>query len=591
MKVIRSLFFVVLLTCFCACGNKPYPRAMQMADSLVNAHPDSALVLLEQLKGSIEEEPEATQMYYQLLTIKAEDKACITHTSDSIIKKVVNYYRKGKDEKYLPEAYYHAGRVCRDLGDAPQALEYFQEAIETSKKSTDYKLIGLMYNQIGMLYLYQDIYIESLDNFKKSSHFAELSGDSTLLSYTLRDIGRAFTGLNNVDSTLYYYKKAEQTARKINNINLAGIINQEVAGIYTQLGEFEKAHNAIQSSLYSSERIYAAYYATLAEFYHGTGKADSAQYYYTKSLSTGNHYHKQGGYKGLSKIARQQGRYVEAFGYMDKYLAYTDSIHKMTDAEVFQKVNALYNYQLREKENYQLEAVARRQKSWITVLIASLFITALTIVGICIIYHQYKRQRQMQIDQLQERHKRIEEEQYYNSQQHVLENEKRIEEMRKLLDSECQKGNIRNILQKSEKELLELTNKQIEIRQKIQAISETALKESQIYKDFRHVAGLEGFEDKSEKKNITAEDWIMLAEILDQTYNNFTQRLQTFYPNMSKQELYISMLIKIDIPIFGIATLIARSKQAVSSARKMLYEKTHNQQSTPNQWDDFIKRF
>lgn len=69
MKVIRSLFFVVLLTCFCACGNKPYPRAMQMADSLVNAHPDSALVLLEQLKGSIEEEPEATQMYYQLLTI------------------------------------------------------------------------------------------------------------------------------------------------------------------------------------------------------------------------------------------------------------------------------------------------------------------------------------------------------------------------------------------------------------------------------------------------------------------------------------------------------------------------------------------
>lgn len=84
MKVIRSLFFVVLLTCFCACGNKPYPRAMQVADSLVNTHPDSALVLLEQLKDSIEEEPEATQMYYQLLTIKAKDKPYPVFTSDSL---------------------------------------------------------------------------------------------------------------------------------------------------------------------------------------------------------------------------------------------------------------------------------------------------------------------------------------------------------------------------------------------------------------------------------------------------------------------------------------------------------------------------
>ncbi len=87
-------------------------------------------------------------MYYQLLTIKARDKAYITHTSDSLILEVLHYYEKRKDKKHLPEAYYYAGRIYRDLGDAPQALEYFFKAIDVSSACMNYRLTSRINRQI-----------------------------------------------------------------------------------------------------------------------------------------------------------------------------------------------------------------------------------------------------------------------------------------------------------------------------------------------------------------------------------------------------------------------------------------------------------
>lgn len=130
MKWPEPLLIIILLPLyFLSCDSKPYPQVLQLADSLANTCPDSAIVLLEQFKNSASQESKETQMYYQLLTIKARDKAYITHTSDSLILEVLHYYEKREDKKHLPEAYYYAGRIYRNLGDAPQALEYFFKAI------------------------------------------------------------------------------------------------------------------------------------------------------------------------------------------------------------------------------------------------------------------------------------------------------------------------------------------------------------------------------------------------------------------------------------------------------------------------------
>ena len=90
MKWPEPLLIIILLPLyFLSCDSKSYPHVLQLADSLANTCPESAIALLEQFKDSASQESKETQMYYQLLTIKARDKAYITHTSDTYRKHTI----------------------------------------------------------------------------------------------------------------------------------------------------------------------------------------------------------------------------------------------------------------------------------------------------------------------------------------------------------------------------------------------------------------------------------------------------------------------------------------------------------------------
>lgn len=53
MKWPEPLLIIILLPLyFLSCDSKPYPQVLQLADSLANTCPDSAIVLLEQFKDS-----------------------------------------------------------------------------------------------------------------------------------------------------------------------------------------------------------------------------------------------------------------------------------------------------------------------------------------------------------------------------------------------------------------------------------------------------------------------------------------------------------------------------------------------------------
>ena len=393
MKKVRLLFPILLLMCICACTNKPYPQSLRVADSLIHNNPDSAVILLEELKRSMAFEPQATQMYYQLLTIKAKDKAYITHTSDSLIKTVVKYYEERKDRERLPETYYYAGRVYRDLGDAPQALEYLQKAIESTKDCTDYRLISRIYSQTGTLYLYQDTYDQALEVFRKAYQYCLSDKDSIGMVYSLRDIGRTFTTLNCADSALYYYKGALNYAEQIHNNHLVGVVQAELSGLYIQLEMYPEAFTAIQcSNKYIKGHNIAPFYAILADYYYYTNQLDSATFYYTQTASFDDLYQKQGSYKGLGNIARKKGQYKEAMEYFDKYLICTDSIKDITNTETIRKMQSLYNYQLKEKENSRLQHQAANYKLWNILLVFSL----LSLVFLFIAYHQFRKKKEQQ---------------------------------------------------------------------------------------------------------------------------------------------------------------------------------------------------
>lgn len=581
MKKIRLLFPILLLMCICACTNKPYPQSLRVADSLIHNNPDSAVILLEELKRSMAFEPQATQMYYQLLTIKAKDKAYITHTSDSLIKTVVKYYEERKDRERLPETYYYAGRVYRDLGDAPQALEYLQKAIESTKDCTDYRLISRIYSQTGTLYLYQDTYDQALEVFRKAYQYCLSDKDSIGMVYSLRDIGRTFTTLNCADSALYYYKGALKYAEQIHNNHLVGVVQAELSGLYIQLEMYPEAFTAIQcSNKYIKGHNIAPFYAILADYYYYTNQLDSATFYYTQTASFDDLYQKQGSYKGLGNIARKKGQYKEAMEYFDKYLICTDSIKDITNTETIRKMQSLYNYQLKEKENSRLQHQAANYKLWNILLVFSL----LSLVFLFIAYHQFRKKKEQQRLVKQERIKQIQKDRYAQSNTYLEKNKEQIKEVElSLHKAEIEKDQLRQDLLKAQKSLIEKTNEQITATQRVQKQSELALKHSDIYKKF-HFA-VQGSDEK-----IGNDDWKELMCAVDEAYNQFTTRLLELYP-MKTIEIQVCVLIKIGLSPAQIAFITIRSRQAISSIRKRLYSKVMGKDGTPEQWDNFISTF
>ena len=75
---------------------------------------------------------------------------------------------------------------------------------------------------------------------------------------------------------------------------------------------------------------------------------------------------------------------------------------------------------------------------------------------------------------------------------------------------------------------------------------------------------------------------------LDSTYNNFTGILRSAYPKISKQELLVCCLIKLEIPLKGIAGLINRGPSAVTNLRKKLYWKLFQEEGTVKDFDQYI---
>lgn len=600
MKAIKLLIAIALLSAIYSCGNKPYPHLMQTADSLVDTHPDSALSLLSQLKKSIDKEPEATQMHYRILTIKAKENKHILFTSDSLVIPLLDYYEKKKDKERLPEIYYYAGMIYRIMGDSPQAQIYLRKALDAYKGSTNYRILYKIYHHLGMMCHYNPpTHAKSIPLFKTANRYAELTADSTLMTYGLLFIARGYQG-ENIDSLSLYYKKASDMARQINDTELYTDINVECGMCYFQEKEYQKAYDVLQTVHADSIKSLPTYYSTCTQLFYETGRWDSARHYCEKMLSINNQYHnkdayykdQENGYKMMSRIADRQGKTAEALEYLNQSMLYADSLLIAAITTIDERDSWLHNYQAREKENQRLENVVQKQENRIVMLSAG--ITCLTILALSagIIYVLRRKQKAILAERQREKLKSITEEQYRSSQEFIIANEKYIELIKEKQKSiENKKNEMEKTLQEAEKELLELTNRQVETKQKIQILSETAFKASQIYKDFYHVAEMPHSENISDKKKLTQEDWNELTKAIDRTYNNFTERLRQFYPNISVHEIHICMLLKMGIPPISIANLTARSKQAINSSRKKLYEKTHNQKGTPELWDKFIQKF
>ena len=573
MPRIYILLMSVLISAFYACDHrgKPYPATLSRIESLADTNPEEARPLLDRLRDSLSSFDEEQRMYYDLLDLKVNDKMYVRHTSDSLIKRITAFYEVYGDRDKLLESYYYMGRVYRDLNDAPEALKYFQKALDVAGDTRKYRLLSNVYSQMGMLYDYQNVYEEAIRMYEKAAEYKLLKGDSTSLSLVLRDIARVY---DKNDSALLYFQKAAIIANETGNRHRYSGILTEQGDLYRELGMYDKALECLFESLKDSvgRNMYPTY-STLGHIYLEVGRLDSADYYLRRCLDSPDLYVRDAIYEYLSFLYERRLNYREAIRYVRLGQQVQDSIRKITDSEEIRKMTSLYNYQKRETENLRLKGENDRMQIRIY-RILSLFGLGLSITLLFI--YRLKRQKERLARQF-EALQREKQEQYERSFQYVEANNVKLNELGTLLSKDHEDT---NSLLHVRKELLQVTNEQIQLRRTERDLLESDLRHSDIYMKFHST--------NEADQIIREEDWNALRKELDKTYNNFTNRLYQLYSGMSLIELRICYLIKISVKVTDMAKILGRSKPSVSSSRKRLYKKIKGEDGTPNELDELI---
>ena len=577
MPRIYILLMSVLISAFYACDHrgKPYPATLLQIESLADTNPEEAPPLLDRLRDSLSSFDEEQRMYYDLLDLKVNDKMYVRHTSDSLIKRITAFYEVYGDRDKLLESYYYMGRVYRDLNDAPEALKYFQKALDVAGDTRKYRLLSNVYSQMGMLYDYQNVYEEAIRMYEKAAEYKLLKGDSTSLSLVLRDIARVYDMVDKNDSALLYFQKAAIIANETGNRHRYSGILTEQGDLYRELGMYDKALECLFESLKDSvgRNMYPTY-STLGHIYLEVGRLDSADYYLRRCLDSPDLYVRDAIYEYLSFLYERRLNYREAIRYVRLGQQVQDSIRKITDSEeIRNKMTSLYNYQKRETENLRLKGENDRMQIRIY-RILSLFGLGLSITLLFI--YRLKRQKERLARQF-EALQREKQEQYERSFQYVEANNVKLNELGTLLSKDHEDT---NSLLHVRKELLQVTNEQIQLRRTERDLLESDLRHSDIYMKFHST--------NEADQIIREEDWNALRKELDKTYNNFTNRLYQLYSGMSLIELRICYLIKISVKVTDMAKILGRSKPSVSSSRKRLYKKIKGEDGTPNELDELI---
>lgn len=249
MKHSSVIIFLALALSFVAsCHWNPYDEKLAAIDSLTLSNPDSAIVLLSDIDVA-DFSSDANRFYYDLLCLKAVDKAGYTIPSDSGVVDMVSYF-ESHDERKLAEAYYYAAKAYQGMNDAPQAIAYFQKVLDQPLDSTNKLLSNALFHS-GLIFRQQFLREASVDMFERSYRCDSIRKDTAAMIDNYLYIASAL-GMNHAtqelrDSVVSSINQAKELAITSNNTYKIAICNLYLGSTYCVAGDTQLADEFIDS--------------------------------------------------------------------------------------------------------------------------------------------------------------------------------------------------------------------------------------------------------------------------------------------------------------------------------------------------------
>ena len=577
-KVIFLLLIIMLLAS-CA-GNRKYDDLMQRADSIMNVNDDSAKVAIRMLDGIKPQLPEFSQsqkMRYELLRHKAMNKACITFTSDSVMKEVVDYYDHHGSANERMLANYVLGCVYRDLHEAPMALEYYNKATEqadTTATDCDYGTLYRVYSQMGFLFSKQYLPYQELNAFDKAEKYAYLAKDTFNAIVNYQNQGEVYDFLGKKDSAIAINLQAAKLFKKHGNDYAAAIAFGCNYNYYIEKKDSINAKKAFEAynstgyegnSNYEDAKAYVLYQK--GTYYLFVNKQDSAYDNLSLSFKICKSYSiKAATTKALAQYYAKVNQPAMAMKYALQSSEYNDSDLIEARKTQLQQVQAMYDYSRNQEIAKNAEQKAERSTRMNYMIVLSCLMLFLLL--------SYIYRKQIAI----KKKKIVVSKLLYEDSLLKL---KRLQDERAKLVAENDNKLAQVIMEKENtisKLKAEITH--IQERYSLSSVSDVdlILKDSSIYKKIKFI-------EVHPKEKMCEEDWKELADTIEEVVPNFIPRLKI---KLNDKDYQICLLIRLGFSTSLIARLLGLSDAAISKSRKTMLKKICRKEGKPKEFDEYV---
>ena len=575
------LLLIIMLLASCA-GNRKYDDLMQRADSIMNVNDDSAKVairMLDVVKSQLPEFSQAQKMRYELLRHKAMNKACITFTSDSVMKEVVDYYDNYGSANERMLANYVLGCVYRDMHEVPLALEYYNKATEqadTTAADCDYGTLYRVYSQMGFLFSKQYLPYQLLDAFGKAEKYAYLAKDTLNAIINYQNKGDAYDYLGKKDSVVAINLRSANMFKRIGDNYNAAIALGCNYSYYIDKGDSVNARKAFESYTstgYEGNSNYGDAKAFLlcekGRYYMFVSRLDSAFSCLNQSLKLSKSYsNKAAATKVLAQYYARVNKPVLAMKYALKSSEYNDSDLLAVRESQLQQIQAMYNYGRNQEIARKAELKAERITMLVYVLIAGGVVIFLLLT--CLYLKQLKKKKEKIV---------VTKHLYDDSLLKLRQKQEELELLRTVNDRK-----IADVIKEKEQTINKLEDDLKDIRDKYSNSSlsdvDILLKESSIYKRIKYL-------ELHPKEIMRENDWIELEETIEQLIPSFIPLLKN---RLNVMAYRICLLVKLEISTSSIAILLGLSSSAISKYRKVMLEKLCGRSGKPKDFDEYIRQ-
>ena len=573
---------VFSLTILYGCGGENTEISDNLDDvyALLNEDkPDSAYAVLMGLDKAVQKMTEAERMRYEVCRVSAMNKMFVSlKDEEEAMMRAVEYYEKHGNPDEKMDACLLLGSVYRDMGDAPQALEWFDKAITHGEKGNNKTQLAKIHGQKADLFTQRNLLKNALKEINEMKTIAETIGNYELFINALSFKSSIFNEMGMIDSVLSLDKYLYNTYIEVLNDTVSAVVGMASSiPIFIKQGNFKEACHFLQLYKNKSKRFesnekvkvgFESVYSMYADFYFAQNQLDSAQIYYRNTANSSSWNNKTIGYYGLMRTFEKMGKSDSVVKYSILTCEAYNKLFEELQTNTLQQIEATYNYGRYKQESAEKALEAEKSRNFTYVLL-SIFV--LSLGAICFTWAIWRQKKKREMDHVLVRLEKAKIDAYRISAERnelkaqLEEKVAMIGELRKRAENATESNASIMVLQKLQSEVEQL-NKDLAIAENNYS---RMMNESENILTTLLLKANSGI-------NVNEKEWKRLEEYTKIVYPRFFDNLLSAVPNINQDYVRIAALVKLDFSTTHIASLVCRSVTAVSNARRRMYEKAHN---------------